>query len=211
MHPTSTRCWISQSIVNTSQQFRSPMPPFLSLFYIIPMRGMPGSAVYTLAPVNIQTWAFFRTRSRRNAVIDRPCAKVYATERCFKCSLRMKRGFVRCAAPALLHASVREVRCATQVRRCGMTVMRMVFTAWIGLDYRSSVMSHWKPSSRNSLDICMAHNSHTPVRAVRLAAPACVAARHMVRTTQSLSVGHHLGKLYNCEVCKAFEIIEVIQ
>ena len=37
-------------------------------------------------------------------------------------------GFVRCTAPALRHALVRELRCATSVWRCPMTVMRMLFT-----------------------------------------------------------------------------------
>ena len=42
---------------------------------------------------------------------------------------------------------------AVPVRRCGMTVMQMLFTIWIGLDYLTSVLSHGKPSSLNSLDL----------------------------------------------------------
>ena len=73
-------------------------------------------------------------------------------------------GFVRCAAPTVFHAPVRAVRRAAP--RCGMAVMRMLFTIWIGLDYRSSVLSHREPSFPNSRDLCTARNGHAPARGV---------------------------------------------
>ena len=88
-------------------------------------------------------------------------------------------GFVRCAAPAFFHAAVREVRRAAPVRWCRMTLMRMLFTIWIGLDYPLSVMRHRELNCRNSLDLRAAENSQVPVR---YGAPR----RHLVRSTQSL-------------------------
>ena len=64
MHATSTRWWTSQAIANISRQFRLPKHSFVWLFWFIPMRGMPGSAFCTLAPVNIKTKAFSSTESR---------------------------------------------------------------------------------------------------------------------------------------------------
>ena len=81
---------------------------------------------------------------------------------------------MRCAAPTLFHGPVREMRHTALVRRYGMTVMRMLFTVWIGLDYLSSLLSHREPSSPNSLDLCITRNSHARVRATRRAGTRCV-------------------------------------
>ena len=75
-------------------------------------------------------------------------------------------------APTLFHMPVREVRHAAPVRRCGMTVMRMLFNIWLGLDYLSLELSHIKASSPNSVDLHTSQNSQAPVRAVRRAAQA---------------------------------------
>ena len=61
----------------------------------------------------------------------------------------------------------RCVMCAVSVRRCGMTVTRMLFTICVGLHYLSLILSHREPSSPDSQDLRTAQHSHAPVRAVR--------------------------------------------
>ena len=72
-----------------------------------------------------------------------------------------------CAAPAFFQAPLHEVRRTMPVLRCGMTVMQMIFTIWIGRGYLSYVMSHRELSSQSSLDLRIAQYSHAPMCEVR--------------------------------------------
>ena len=95
-------------------------------------------------------------------------------------------GFLRGTGPALFHTPVRTVRRAALVQRCGMVVMRMLFTIGIELDYLSSLLSHREPSSPNSLD-------QAPPKMATHRRDWCNAPRwHAVRKTQSLQITHIL-------------------
>ena len=68
-----------------------------------------------------------------------------------------------CSSPHRAFYTRRCVRCAALVRRCKVTVMRTLFTIWIGLDYLSSEPSHRDPNLPNSQDLRTAQKSHSPV------------------------------------------------
>ena len=83
----------SAFFLNSPRRFGSPRPPFLSLFWFIPRSGMPGSALHTLVPVNVQTKAVASTILRRDADYRRgqTFRKSVCKSKVFKCSLRIQR------------------------------------------------------------------------------------------------------------------------